>query len=909
MPVGGSRPIRGGFWAEPPVSVLQRCPPAHSGEGVVLSDGWHLCIRDGDARHDARHLASGSKPSTILLARRVRAERAVRARNRRRMIADRTEPVAERPDRRQRLLQETVDGARHLMQADAAFLALLRPDRQTLWIAAATGLVGRLWQELHFSIRDVLAGAALTERRPVVFSDLAEECRECPECLTTVREEGLVSALAAPLIVDAAAEGILYVADRRAVAFTERDLELLLVFAREAATAVENARLLEAAESERGRLLAVIQSSPEAAMLLEAPTSRVLLWNRRSEELLARPVKPELPLSEVPAYYQFCCPDGTPFPAEALPPARALNGEEVSDVEAIIRQPSGREVHVSISAAPVRDALGRVTGCVLTFRDVTEMKAAERRREAVSRAAAAVAAESEVGPLLQVVLAQTQIVLRADVVAVFEAKPEEQCLRLLAHTGMTSAIAERLRTIPLDSVLLIAKAAREEHIEWVEDRAWDVEVAQALGPEFTRDKWHRSSLAAPLVVKGRLFGGLYCGFQAPHRFTEDELALARTLADLFAVGLATARLHEQVSAERARLQAVLASSPNAVVLVDSETHQVWANARADELFGTKIAPEAGPEQYCRLLRWADGRPMTEGEMPTRRALLGERLFGVELTIVRPDGRHVSVVCGASPVRDEQGRITGAVVEMQDITGIKELERLREEFTSIVAHDLRTPVTVIQGFADFLKRDAEARRAPEPMLRGLENIRMSARRLNRMVSDLLDASRIESRRLRLEKQPVNLADFIPDVVQRLAEITKGHPVVVNLGQPMPRVRADPFRVEQILTNLLSNAAKYSLQGREIVVQVTPVDNREVCVSVTDRGIGIPPEDIPELFSRFHRTTLARRERVPGLGLGLYITKGLVEAHGGRISVDSRVGQGSTFTFTLPVKDDAPRAATR
>ena len=241
------------------------------------------------------------------------------------------------------------------------------------------------------------------------------------------------------------------------------------------------------------------------------------------------------------------------------------------------------------------------------------------------------------------------------------------------------------------------------------------------------------------------------------------------------------------------------------------------------------------------------------------------------------------------------RQAGAAVENARL-----LEKM-EEFTSIVAHDLRAPVTVIQGFAELLRRDAEAHKAAPPLLRGLENIRTAARQLNKMVDDLLDVSRIECNRLRLERRPLDLAVFVPEVVERVAELTRDHPVAVEVQRPLSVVHADPSRIEQVLTNLLSNAAKYSPPGRGIAVRVARDEGDNgaaVRVSVVDQGAGIPAEEIPALFCRFRRASQAQRQGVPGLGLGLFISKGLIEAHGGRIWVESQVGQGSTFSFLLP-----------
>jgi len=232
----------------------------------------------------------------------------------------------------------------------------------------------------------------------------------------------------------------------------------------------------------------------------------------------------------------------------------------------------------------------------------------------------------------------------------------------------------------------------------------------------------------------------------------------------------------------------------------------------------------------------------------------------------------------------------------------ELERQREEFISVVAHDLRGPITVISGFVELLQRQPVEQHGGPKEERVLANIAASAERLKRMVSDLLDASRLEARRLELRREKVDLPVLVRDVVERVSELTKGHDVQFMVCGVLPPVDADPARVEQILSNLLSNAAKYSYPETPILVRVAPEPSeqpREALVSVTNQGVGVPSEEIPRLFSRFHRTAAVGVSGKPGLGLGLYITKGLVEAHGGRVWVESEPERTTTFFFTLPL----------
>jgi signal transduction histidine kinase len=228
----------------------------------------------------------------------------------------------------------------------------------------------------------------------------------------------------------------------------------------------------------------------------------------------------------------------------------------------------------------------------------------------------------------------------------------------------------------------------------------------------------------------------------------------------------------------------------------------------------------------------------------------------------------------------------------------ELARRREEFISVVAHDLRNPIGTIGLSTELLaarlgELDETSRgRATEL----LQNIRTGAYGLERMVRDLLDASRIETNRLALETCDIDLRSLVSGIVDRVRQATEQHVVTLVVPETLPMVHSDPLRVEQILVNLLSNATKYADPKTEITVEAT-VHPDELELAVTNRGSGLSPDDMGKVFSRFYRSEQHSR-RIDGLGLGLYIAKGLVEAQGGRIWIDSEVGRYATFRFTLP-----------
>lgn len=358
------------------------------------------------------------------------------------------------------------------------------------------------------------------------------------------------------------------------------------------------------------------------------------------------------------------------------------------------------------------------------------------------------------------------------------------------------------------------------------------------------------------------------------------------------------RLLHQREDERAWLHSVIERSPVGILLVELEkgAERTTANQRAAELLGHPVDPErARPMVSGRLLR-TDGTTMSFDELPSSRALRGERVSMEEAMLRRLDGSVLPIVVSAGPIVDAAGRHAGAVVTFDDITPFKELERLREQWTSLITHDLRQPITSIGGFAGVL---AEHPDLPDHLRSKVVHIVAAAKRLGRMTADLLEASRLESNQLALERQPTDLGTLVRAVVERLGAELQDHPVAVELLAPLPVVQIDPERFEQVLGNLLSNAAKYSPPGTPIAVELD-LHGGEVVIGVTNEGQGLPAEELGNLFRRYHRTDEARRSRVRGLGLGLYIARGLVEAHRGRIWAESDPGRTVTFRFALPIE---------
>ena len=253
-----------------------------------------------------------------------------------------------------------------------------------------------------------------------------------------------------------------------------------------------------------------------------------------------------------------------------------------------------------------------------------------------------------------------------------------------------------------------------------------------------------------------------------------------------------------------------------------------------------------------------------------------------------DGRRIDVSVSVSPITDAAGRIVGAATIAQDISERKRMEAAQRDFLAMVSHDLRSPLTVIRASAQLLQRRGEYRETT------LATIMEYADRMARLIEDLADIVRLEEGHLPLQRESIDLVALARECAAAAEEHSAHHAVRVEAPDASICGEWDRVRLGQVVENLVGNALKHGAEEGEVVVRVEEQDG-EALVSVQDSGPGIDPEHVPHLFDRFYRANT----RSSGLGLGLYISRILVEAHGGRIWVESRPGQGSTFTVALPL----------
>jgi two-component system NtrC family sensor kinase len=385
----------------------------------------------------------------------------------------------------------------------------------------------------------------------------------------------------------------------------------------------------------------------------------------------------------------------------------------------------------------------------------------------------------------------------------------------------------------------------------------------------------------PLQVRGRVIGVLGVdNRQSGHPFLEDHIILVAALADYAAIAIDNARLYTRTEVERKKLETILTHVEDAVIVVDREGRLVLANQTARAAFGVKETKPLGKPardlfQHLDLLEiLADEKRARPSR--TEITLEDGRVFNAQLTAI-PD--------------------VGLAITMQDITHLKELDRIKSDFVSTVSHDLRSPLTAILGYVELIDRAGPVTEQQREFIR---RVQFSVNNITSLINDLLDLGRIEAG-FDSRKEIVPLGAIINYAIEGLrSRVTeKDQSLATDIAPGLPTVLGNPVRLRQLMGNLIGNAIKYTPAHGKIVV-CGHAEAGQIIIQVTDNGPGIPATDQPYIFDKFYRASNVPMD-TPGTGLGLAIVKSIVDNHQGRIWVDSSAGQGSTFTVVLPVTE--------
>lgn len=398
-----------------------------------------------------------------------------------------------------------------------------------------------------------------------------------------------------------------------------------------------------------------------------------------------------------------------------------------------------------------------------------------------------------------------------------------------------------------------------------------------------------------LAAHGQVIGVIFIFRNYPDLFSANDKVLLGSFAGQAAVAVHNARLYGQVNIEKQRLDALLDSAADGILILNADLTIERVNDAFERIFGRTHAQLAG-SPHADIVRWArdpDG-PTLEDSIANGWPLTPNATLYVEGDLKRPEPPPIPVGVTYAPLLTPEGKLRNIIATVRDITHFRAADEIKSTFISVVSHELRTPVALIKGYASTLRRD-DARWDKRTISDSLEVIEEEADRLSKMIDDLLDASRLQAGGLSLNRADVGLPALASRVIERFTAPNPKHRFVADFPEKFPIVLADETRLEQVLANLVSNALKYAPQG-EIRISGKALPE-QVIVCVSDEGPGIEAKDLPHIFDRFYRSTNAVK-KTKGAGLGLYLARIIVEAHGGRIWADSSAHTGARICFSLP-----------
>jgi signal transduction histidine kinase len=386
------------------------------------------------------------------------------------------------------------------------------------------------------------------------------------------------------------------------------------------------------------------------------------------------------------------------------------------------------------------------------------------------------------------------------------------------------------------------------------------------------------------------------------RLHEAASALRRQSEELAAalVAVDDARRHAEMHATLAQdrtshLEAMIAGMVEGVFVYDAKGELISINDHGCALLGLESAdrdPSSSSHPVLVRLRDAGG---DRGDAPLlSRVMRGETVQGIEIEIERRDPSHpATLLCNGAPLRDAAGMVTGAILVVSDISARKELDRAKDEFIGLVAHELKTPLTGLMGHAQLLMRRLRREEGRDADLVHVAAIEEQISRMAALINDLLDVARSQIGRLVVHLRQVNIVSLAREAAEQMQSTTTAHTIMVDAPDSL-LWPVDQQKIRQVLVNLLGNAVRYAARGT--ITVIVAEEERELHITVRDEGVGIPPDALERIFARFEQGGLPQGQ---GLGLGLYISRGIVQAHGGRIWAESAgVGKGATFHVVLP-----------
>lgn len=418
----------------------------------------------------------------------------------------------------------------------------------------------------------------------------------------------------------------------------------------------------------------------------------------------------------------------------------------------------------------------------------------------------------------------------------------------------------------------------------------------------------RQAFALPLTIADEPRGVLIVYRTQQGTATPDDIQVLQSFADQAAIAVHNAQLYQSIDHERRRLAAILHNSADGVLILDPALNILMFNRQLERMTAWDAEAAIG-QPLDAVIRWkrldggdltaalAAGWPQRRPAPTLERTGAPEESVYVEGDLLRGDGLTLSVGIRYAPLFTAAGELANIIANVRDITNFRQAQEMQSVFISTVSHELKTPVALIKGHAATLRRDDVE--WDDRIVREYSGvIEEEADRLTELIENLLTASRIQAERtVRLNLADVKLDELAARCVERFTTQTTRHTFRLAFPAGLPPVNGDEARLRQVIDNLISNAIKYSPAGGEIEIGGY-ADDHTTSLYVHDHGIGMSATDQAHLFERFFRADSALSRKTQGTGLGLYLSKAIIDAHGGTIRVSSVPGKGATFTLSLP-----------
>jgi signal transduction histidine kinase len=408
-----------------------------------------------------------------------------------------------------------------------------------------------------------------------------------------------------------------------------------------------------------------------------------------------------------------------------------------------------------------------------------------------------------------------------------------------------------------------------------------------------------TGVGLPLVARGTMVGVIFIFRNYPGVFSKNDRTLLSSFASQAAIAVQNAQLYTQVSHDKQRMDALLDSAADGILILNTSRRIERCNPAFVRMVGLPLQ-HIQNQPHEEIIRWVQppqGLTLEQAEAGGWPLTAHAQLY-VEGDIKREGLPPLPIAITYAPLLGPDDTLINIIATVRDITRFRQAEELKSTFISIISHELKTPVALIKGYVSTLRRD-DANWDPDIIADSLQVIEEEADRLTDLIENLLDASRLQAGGINLKRTDVNLTEMAHRLVARFQNQSTKHKISADFPDPFPVVLANEERIEQVLSNLISNALKYAPSGEiRLSGQIRPYF---VIVCVEDQGPGIAAGDIPYVFDRFYRSPETARQ-TKGAGLGLYLARAIIEAHGGRIWIDTNERRGAKICFSLPLTSD-------